>query len=122
VPKYRIEIHTGSRSPGSFASTDANVYLTLLGTRATSDELVLESAGTRFGQDSLDEFTHQLADLGDITRIRVRHDNCGLGPGWFLEAITIRHEDTAQRWDFPCHRWLARHEDDGEIERTLDAA
>lgn len=115
---YHIEVHTGAVTPRSFARTSANVYLTLLGTKATSPELTLESTGTTFGQNAVDTFTREVPDLGDITRLCVRHDNTGIAPGWFLEGIVIRNG--TRHWTFPCHRWLARHEDDGEIERVLD--
>lgn len=120
MPRYQIEIHTGSATPSSFARTFANVYLILLGTRASSRELLLESTGTRFGRSSVDTFSTEIPDLGDIRRLCVRHDNPGIGPGWFLERIVVRNDGSSRTWTFPCHRWLARHEDDGQIERILD--
>lgn len=122
MPTYRIDVYTGSFGSGGFDRTGANVYLSLYGTKASSGELVLLNAGESFGQSAVDTFIRRLADLGSVERLHVRHDNTGLGPGWFLDRIAIRNQDTHEEWMFPCNRWLARYEDDGEIERTLDAA
>lgn len=72
-----------------------------------------------FERGRTDSFEIQATDLGEMTRLRIRHDNSGSRPGWFLEDIRIRHEGTGSEWLFPCHRWLARDEDDGRIDRML---
>lgn len=118
---YRIEVYTPSYGPGTAAGTGATMYVTLYGTRASSDELPVGAPGGRFGQTGLDILTAHLADLGQITRVHVRHDNAGVEPGWFLDRVVVSDDDGG-RWIFPCQRWLARHRDDGAIERVLDAA
>jgi PLAT/LH2 domain len=122
MPTYRVVVYTGNLSPGAFAGTDANVYITLYGSRRSSDELMLDNAANNFEQGAVDTFALHLAELGDLRKVKIRHDNSGLGPGWFLDRVEIRNEDTDDEWTFPCSRWLARDEDDGEIERELDAA
>ncbi|ELP62149.1 PLAT/LH2 domain-containing protein [Streptomyces turgidiscabies] len=119
---YRVNVHTGNLSPLAGAGTDANVYITLYGDKDGSDELNLDNAGNNFEQGAVDTFALHLADLGDLQRVRVRHDNKFPFPGWYLDRIFIRNEDTNQEWTFPCNRWLAQDEDDGEIERILDRA
>jgi hypothetical protein len=121
MPTYRIDVYTPP-SPSAAGGTDANVFLTLYGTRASSAELRMGTNGDRFGTTGLDTLTVQLPCLGDVTRIHVRHDNTGVAPGWFLDRVEVRDEDSGRTWTFPCQRWLARHEDDGEIERLLDVA
>jgi hypothetical protein len=117
MPIYEIEIHTGTPGAGGLSCPGADVYLTLYGTDASSGELVVPYRDA--GQDP---FRRRLADLGAVKRVYVRHDDVGVGPGWFLDRIMIRNLDTSDEWTFPCNRWLARHEDDGETERTIDAA
>jgi PLAT/LH2 domain len=119
---YQIDIYTGRAGSDGFARTGANVYLTLYGTKASSAELVLRNGGGSIGDSALDSFHRRLADLGVVKRLYVRHDDMGLGARWFLDRIVVRNLDTQEEWAFPCNRWLARDEDDGEIERTLDAA
>ena len=50
------------------------------------------------------------------------HDNKGLGAAWHLEKVEIDLAQRGEHYTFPCGRWLAKGEDDGEIERTLYAS
>lgn len=119
---YRVEVHTGNLNPLQGAGTDANVYITLYGTKGSSDELMLDNAANNFENGAVDLFALHLDELGDLRRVRIRHDNTLPLAGWYLDRVRIRNEDTDHEWVFPCNRWLARDEDDGEIERMLDAA
>jgi hypothetical protein len=67
--------------------------------------------------------THRadLTELGELQRVRVRQDDTGVGTGCYLDRIVIRAADTGQEWLAVCRRWLARYQDDGATERTLDA-
>ncbi|WP_268893775.1 PLAT/LH2 domain-containing protein [Streptomyces apricus] len=60
--------------------------------------------------------------LGGLQKIRIRHDDTGRRPGWFLERIIIRNEETDQEWSFPCSLWLASDESDEQTDRILDLA
>jgi hypothetical protein len=122
MAQYRVNVYTGNLSPAAGAGTDANVYITLYGDLASSDELSLDNAGNNFEQGAVDTFTLRLRDLGPLKQVRIRHDNKFPLPGWYLDRIFIRNEESDQEWTFPCNRWLAQDEDDGEIERVLDAA
>ncbi|MGW7042201.1 PLAT/LH2 domain-containing protein [Streptomyces avermitilis] len=119
MPDYRINVHTADVDG---AGTDANVYITVFGSNGSSDEIQLDSGRDDFERNSVDTFTHTLRDLGDLYRIRIRHDNSGSRPGWFLDRITIRDEDSDKECAFPCARWLAVDEDDRRIDRNLDLA
>lgn len=119
MPDYRINVHTGDVDG---AGTDANVYITIFGSGGSSDEMQLDSGRDDFERASVDTFTHTLKDLADLYRVRIRHDNSGSRPGWFLDRITIRDEDSDKEWTFPCAKWLATDEDDGRIDRHLDLA
>jgi PLAT/LH2 domain len=119
---YRIDVYTGQSTPGVAGATDANVFMTLYGSRASSEELRASNGVGRFGLTGLDSVMVQLCDLGDVGRVHVRHDNTGVAPGWFLDRVVVRDEDRGREWTFPCQRWLARHQDDGQIERVIDAA
>jgi hypothetical protein len=56
-----------------------------------------------------------------LKKIRVGHDNSGFTPGWFLEKIIITEETSKREWYFLCGKWLAKDEDDGQIEREIAA-
>ncbi|MER5890656.1 PLAT/LH2 domain-containing protein [Streptomyces sp. NPDC001941] len=116
---YQISVFTGNVNG---AGTDANVFLTLYGSRGSSDELQLDSEGDDFERASTSVFTYTLEDLGDLRKVRVRHDNSGARPGWFLSRILVRDMDGDREWTFPCSLWLATDEFDEQIDRTLDLA
>ncbi len=116
---YRITVVTG---PVEHAGTDANVYITLFGTNGNSGERLLDNADDNFERGHTDVFSIEMRDIGEIRRVRIRHDGSGNKPGWFLDRVTVHNEDTDHEWAFPCGRWLAYDVDDGQIDRILDPA
>ena len=50
---------------------------------------------------------------------RIGHDNAGGGGAWFLDRVEIDCPALGRKWVFPCGRWLAKGEDDGQLEREL---
>jgi hypothetical protein len=55
--------------------------------------------------------------LGELFKIKIRHDNSGTMPGWFLDKIEITEGKTL--YTFICNKWLADDEDDKKIERII---
>jgi len=66
-----------------------------------------------------DEFFIESASLGKLKRLRVSHDNSGPSPGWFLDKVIVDDVTSNRVYEFPCQRWLAKDEDDGQISRDL---
>lgn len=66
-----------------------------------------------------DEFTIESASLGKLQRLRIGHDNSGPSPGWFLDKVIVDDVTSNRVYEFPCQRWLAKDEDDGQISRDL---
>ena len=60
--------------------------------------------------------------LGDLTKVRIWHDNKFLGANWYLESVEIVDESTDEKFLFPCNRWLAKDKDDGSLVRELTCA
>ena len=56
-------------------------------------------------------------DVGRVEKVKVRHDNSGPGPGWFLEWVEVGGEKGV--WHFSCGRWLDVEEGDGVLECEL---
>lgn len=50
---------------------------------------------------------------------RIGHDNAGGGAAWHLDKVVIDAPSLGKSWTFPCSRWLAKDEDDGQIEREI---
>ncbi|GCB79511.1 hypothetical protein scyTo_0020217, partial [Scyliorhinus torazame] len=72
-------------------------------------------------EDSLleDIFLIKAIDLAVLRKLRIRHDNAGGNAAWFLDRVEIVDEKNDTTYFFPCERWLAVDEDDGQIAREL---
>jgi len=113
---YRISTSTGSTKG---AGTDANVFISIVGSLGKVDRYKLESSKSNFERGKLDSFGLKTLDLGEITKVTIGHDGKGFGDGWFLDKVFITNEVTSKRWVFPCNQWLDKSEGDKKIERTL---
>ena len=66
-----------------------------------------------------DVFKLEAVDLGNVHKIRIRHDNSMLNPSWYLEYVEVIDNKTGQKFMFHCERWLAKNKDDCKIERSF---
>ena len=66
-----------------------------------------------------DIFSFNCVNLGPLSKVKVWHDNSGLKSAWNLDRIEIEDKLTEENYVFPCNRWLATSEDDGQICREL---
>lgn len=105
------------------AGTDADVRITLEGACGrSSNRILLDTYGDNFERGDCDSFTITMpGEMGDLCRLKVRHDDSGAGSGWFLDSIKVRNLDNNQVWLFNCNDWLATDEGDCCIYRTLTA-
>ncbi|XP_073676001.1 lipoxygenase homology domain-containing protein 1-like [Garra rufa] len=111
------------------AGTDADVFIVLYGQKGlcTQQKYLCVNKRERlmyFERSAEDMFIVELEDIGDvIEKIRIGHDNQGSNPGWHLDRVEIRRllrkGKGSETTIFPCERWLARSEDDGETVREL---
>eukprot|EP00736_Rhodelphis_marinus_P000918 Rmarinus@m.27357 len=113
---YLVQVATADRKG---AGTDANVYIDIVGEHGATGKRILESGKNDFERGHCDPYRIESPDLGDLQKIRIGHDNSGLGPGWMLDKVIIKNETTGKTWSFPCMRWFDKKEDDGLIEREL---
>ncbi|TNM89906.1 hypothetical protein fugu_004140 [Takifugu bimaculatus] len=119
---YIIQVQT---SDITGAGTDANVSLIVFGEYGDTGTLPLKTSTNRnkFERKTKDVFRFpDLLSLGELSKVRVWHDNKGPAPGWHLDYIDVRDEAMDQTFRFPCDRWLAKNEDDGQIMRDLACA
>nr|CAB3263471.1 lipoxygenase homology domain-containing protein 1-like [Phallusia mammillata] len=116
---YEVTVKTGDvRSAG----TDANVYLVLYGENDDSGLVNLKTSKTyrdKFERNHADVFTVESADLGNLKKMKIGHDNAGLTAGWYLEYVEVDAPSLGKKWRFPCGRWIATDKDDGKLEREL---
>ncbi|XP_052011628.1 lipoxygenase homology domain-containing protein 1 isoform X3 [Apodemus sylvaticus] len=116
---FSVTIKTGDKKN---AGTDANVFITLFGTQDNNGMTLLKSSKTnsdKFERDSIEIFTVETLDLGDLWKVRIGHDNTGKAPGWFVDWVEVDAPSLGKCMTFPCGRWLAKNEDDGNIVRDL---
>ncbi|XP_062236812.1 lipoxygenase homology domain-containing protein 1 [Platichthys flesus] len=126
---YIIQVQTsdyGSNASGLLgAGTDANVFVIVFGEYGDTGTLPLKESTNRnkFERKMKDVFRFpDMLSLGELSKVRVWHDNKGPSPGWHLEYIDVKDEAMDQTFRFPCDRWLAKNEDDGQIMRELACA
>jgi hypothetical protein len=72
-----------------------------------------------FERGKTDSFTLEALDLGQLTRVRVEHDNKGFKAGWMLSKIDITNIASQECVSFPCNQWLDKKKGDGKICRDL---
>jgi hypothetical protein len=101
------------------ADWGSEVYLTMFGTKASSPEFEPARAGS-VEPGGPTRYRVLLTDLGEIQRVRVRHDDTGVGRGRYLDRIVVQAAGTLEEWTFVCKQWLSR-QGDSVTERTLDA-
>ena len=97
---------------------------TLVGDHSESGICILKDENRpTFRQRSANSFIISVgASLGQITSLRVWHDNYGLSPAWFLKRVLLRDLQSDECVVFICERWFALEEDDGVITRELTPA
>ncbi|EDQ93112.1 uncharacterized protein MONBRDRAFT_31037 [Monosiga brevicollis MX1] len=116
---YRVKVHTGDQKG---AGTDANVYVNLHGSLGDSGDRHLKNSLThtnKFQRKTVDEFDIDAVTLGDINKVKVWHDNAGLGAAWYLEKIEVVDTADDKTYIFPCAQWFAKSMGDGQIAREL---
>ncbi|XP_062291185.1 lipoxygenase homology domain-containing protein 1 [Scomber scombrus] len=114
---YTVSVMTGDVYG---AGTDANVFLTIYGDMGDTGERKLSKSETnrnKFERGSVDEFTIEAVDLGQVFKIKIRHDNSMISADWYLDQVEVVDVDTEEVFIFLCERWLSRKREDGRIER-----
>ncbi|XP_063067192.1 lipoxygenase homology domain-containing protein 1-like [Engraulis encrasicolus] len=122
LTEYTITVKTGEAMA---AGTDANVWCMVFGENGDTGVLALKHSqnGNKFERKKTDVFKFpEKLSLGDLSKVRLWHDNSGPAPGWFLDFVEVRDELMDQTFRFPCRKWLAKSEDDGQLMRELGCA
>ncbi|CAF4125874.1 unnamed protein product [Rotaria socialis] len=85
---YHIVVKTGKDFG---AGTDANVFIIIYGKSGrTCVHLLDNKLKNDFEANRTSEFTIMDIDVGKIDRIKVWHDNSGVGAAWLLDSIVVR--------------------------------
>eukprot|EP01136_Pigoraptor_vietnamica_P010420 Opistho-1_new@48017 len=100
---YVVTTYTGTLDN---AGTDADVYVQLYcGDGTVSDKIWLDTSNDDFEKGDIDTFLVKgpACAASAIARVKVGHDNTGLGPDWYLEKLTVtaggtRYTAVARQW------------------------
>ncbi|XP_056111481.1 polycystin-1 isoform X1 [Rhinichthys klamathensis goyatoka] len=118
--EYRVLVKTGwKRGSG----TTAHVGISLYGL-SKSGSRHLQSEGA-FQRNSLDDFQIETdANLGEIWKIRIWHDNTGLDPSWYLQHVIVWDIQTDNMFFFLVEDWLSveNEKNSGRVEKVILAS
>lgn len=67
----------------------------------------------------MDKFTIEAVDLGQVFKIRIRHDNTMVGADWYLDQVEVQDMETEEVYMFLCERWLSKKKEDKQIDRIF---
>lgn len=118
---YEIKVKT---SDISGAGTNAGVSLILFGMNGDSNEISLtkpvNNNSNPFERGQLDIFqVNNILSLGKLSKLRIWHNNKGIGSAWHLAFIEVVDINTGSVYTFRCDKWLSKSNDDGQIIREL---
>lgn len=67
----------------------------------------------------VDKFSIEAIDLGQVFKIRVRHDNSLVGAAWYLDQVEVLDVEMEEVYMFLCERWLSTKKEDKCIDRAF---
>ena len=94
-----------------YAGTDAHITIQLLGEKNTSPELLHDDGNDNHERGKFDIISnsHLLTDnVGWINKIRVRNDNSGDHPGWYVNYIKVTDPSNYLSWRVDLNRWISK--------------
>ncbi len=115
--EYMITLKTGNID---FAGTDANVFITLYGDKGSTDEIVLDNPGNDRERNATDIYRIMSRDIGNLTKVRLRHDNAHAAAGWYVSSMVIKKATNKGSWKFNSLGWLADDEFPNKIDRVFN--
>ncbi|XP_070577646.1 polycystin-1-like protein 2 [Ptychodera flava] len=120
---YQLSVYTGIRA-GS--GTRSKVFMILCGEQKESEVRILsDKKRTVFQKGKISSFLMAVpSSLGDLTAVRIWHDNSGKGDNgsWYLSKVVVQDLQTKDVTNFLCDKWLAVDRGDCQIQRTLTQA
>uniref|UniRef100_A0A8D8PXI4 DENN domain-containing protein 5B n=1 Tax=Cacopsylla melanoneura TaxID=428564 RepID=A0A8D8PXI4_9HEMI len=105
---YRVLIAPSKRSS---TFTSANCWISIAGNLGETKKIPIP-------RNTL-EFIYHSKNVGQLTTLRIGHDNTGLNSKWLIEYILVRNEISGSSYKFHCGKWLGKGIDDDSIERLL---
>ncbi|WP_263770522.1 PLAT/LH2 domain-containing protein [Propionivibrio soli] len=101
-PTYFISIRTWDMEAGAAAS-DGKVFVTFVGSHATSDELRVPGD---FRRGEVETASFVSDDLGNVSSVTIRYDDGVENNAWALDWIEIKNMTAAATWLCRANTWL----------------
>jgi hypothetical protein len=97
MARYRWETKTAYVNG---AGTDANVFISLSGDKATLKETEINDPDSSqdWEKGDINHGLIETADLGWIKTGTLKHDGWGAGPDWMVEYVKITNDDDGREW------------------------
>uniref|UniRef100_A0A7M4E2W2 Polycystin 1, transient receptor potential channel interacting n=1 Tax=Crocodylus porosus TaxID=8502 RepID=A0A7M4E2W2_CROPO len=115
--KYWVMVKTGwKRGSG----TTAHIGISLYGLNKSGSRHL--DKGWAFQRNSHDIFQVETnANLGEIWKIRIWHDNTGLDPSWYLQHVIVWDRQTDNMYFFLVDDWLSveNEKNEGMVEKVV---
>ncbi|XP_070543336.1 polycystin family receptor for egg jelly-like isoform X3 [Ptychodera flava] len=106
--RYHVTVFTGIRLG---AGTTSNVAITINGLNSSSETHLLNSSKSKrrvLQRGSVDRFLLTTQEyLGDLSCIRLWHDNSGRSPSWYIDHILVHDLHANTHWAFLANIWLS---------------
>ena len=100
--QYRVSVWT---SDVFGAGTDANVYIQIFGEDGDTGRIDLDNPGKNdFETNQMDVFEFENMNVGKMSKIRIGHDNSGLGAAWHLDKVVVENQVTGESATFLCNK------------------
>jgi|JI10StandDraft_1071094.scaffolds.fasta_scaffold517493_2 hypothetical protein len=97
MARYRWETKTAYVNQ---AGTDANVFISLSGDKATLKETEINDPDSSqdWEKGDINHGLIETADLGWIKTGTLKHDGWGAGPDWMVEYVKITNDEDGREW------------------------
>ncbi|ESO86828.1 hypothetical protein LOTGIDRAFT_166832 [Lottia gigantea] len=120
---YRIVVYVGNVPQ---ASSDANVSVTIVGTRDILPKTRLcrgkaTKAKFCFVRGAVEKFYVKGPKLGNLRILTIEHDGLEKRHSLYIEKIEVTDMQTDLTWMFMCKNWLSLHFGDYCLRRDLEA-
>ena len=87
------------------AGTDANVFIQIFGEDGDTGRVMLDNPGRNdFETNQMDVFEFENRNVGRMAKIRIGHDNSGLGAAWHLDKVIVENQVTGESATFLCNK------------------
>jgi hypothetical protein len=115
---YTVKVKTGEKSD---SGTSAHVFIRFIGRKGRQTPLIqLElKQRRRFEPGTVETFSLQEPDVGDLEAVEIEHDGETLADSWYLDDVTIEMPTKGKAFYFDCHEWLSKQKGDGRTKRIL---